>query len=486
MSAGAGAHLDEALAAAPVVAAARAALGGVPAWVVGGAVRDAARGEAVADLDLAVGGDPAAAAKAIAAATSSHAFELSAEFGTWRVVDRAREWQVDVSAIRGDSIEADLGARDFTVGAIAVPLAGGEPIDPHGGLGDLDRGVLRMVSPSSFAEDPLRLLRAPRLAAALGLEIEPATAARAVSEASRAGEPAGERQLLELRQLVGGPDPLRALELLDRLELTAAVLPELAALRGVEQGPNHHLDVHGHTIAVLERTLEIEGDLERFAGERAAETAELLAEPLADEVTRGTALRFGALLHDIGKPATRGERNGHVTFIGHDAVGAEMIGEMLGGRLRASRALTDHLRGLALHHLRLGFMVHEMPLPPRRVHEYLRATQPVAADVTLLTVADRLSARGSGPFATDAAIEAHLELARSMLGAALDWRRDGPPPPFVKGDELAAELGIEPGPELGEALSELESAQYAGEVGSRDEAIAWARMRRTSAERDFR
>src|SRR6185312_6256708 len=120
------------------------------------------------------------------------------------------------------------------------------------------------------------------------------------------------------------------LELLDGLGLTTAVLPELAALRGVEQGPNHHLDVHSHTIAVLERTLEIEQDLERFAGERAAEAAELLDEPLADGVTRGTALRFGALFHDIGKPATRGERNGYVTFIGHDAVGAEIIGQVCG------------------------------------------------------------------------------------------------------------------------------------------------------------
>jgi hypothetical protein len=114
-------------------------------------------------------------------------------------------------------------------------------------------------------------------------------------------------------------------------------------------------------------------------------------------------------------------------------------------------------------------------LPPRRVHEYLRATEPVAADVTLLTVADRLSARGSGPFATEEAIEAHLALARQVLAAALDWRRDGPPAPLLRGDELAAELGIEEGPELGELLAELEAAQYAGEVATRGEAVERAR-----------
>lgn len=464
----------------PLVAAAARALGnGEGVWIVGGAVRDAALGQEVADLDLAVAGDPGRVARAVAAELGEHAFELSAEFGTWRVVARDRGWQVDATVLRGESIEADLAARDFTIGAVAVPLAGGEPIDPRGGLVDLERGVLRVVGESSFGEDPLRLLRAARLAAGLGLEVDPATVALARAAASRAADPAGERQLAELRQLLGGPDPLRGLALLDELGLTAVVLPELEGLRGVEQGPNHHLDVHGHTLAVLERTLEVESELDRFAGERAGEVAALLAEPLADEMSRGTALRFGALLHDIGKPATRAERDGFVGFRGHDQVGAEIVGEIC-ARLRASRRLTQHLRGLTLHHLRLGFLIPEAPLPPRRVHEYLRATEPVGVDVTLLTVADRLSARGSGPLASPEMVEAHLALARQMVAAALDWRRDGPPVPLLRGDELASELGIEQGPELGKLLSELEAAQYAGEVHDRAGALQHARQVRSS------
>jgi poly(A) polymerase len=461
--------------ASPLVGLARRALAEQPqAWIAGGAVRDAALDREVTDLDLAVSGDPAAAAKAVAREGDGHAFELSTEFATWRAVARDRSWQLDVTALRGETIEADLAARDFTLGAVAVPLGGGDLVDPFGGIADLERRRLRAVGEASFRADPLRLLRAARLAAELDLEIAAETAELARAEVGRAAEPAGERQLAELRRLIGGPAPLRGLELLDELGLTAAVLPELEALRGVEQGPNHHLDVHGHTLAVLERTLEVEADLERFAGGRAAEVQALLDEPLADEMSRGTALRLGALLHDIGKPATRGERDGYVTFIGHDSTGAEIVGRIC-RRLRASGRLTQHLQALTRHHLRLGFMVHEAPLPPRRVHEYLRATQPVAADVTLLTVADRLSARGSGPFATEEAIEAHLELAREMLAAALDWRRAGPPEPLVRGDELATELGIAEGPELGELLAELEAAQYAGEIGTREEALERAR-----------
>jgi poly(A) polymerase len=463
--------VSDRLAAAPVVAAARHALGDVdPAWIVGGAVRDAVLGRDVTDLDLAVGGDPGGAARAIAGELGEHAFELSAEFGTWRVASRGQGGQIDVTAIRGESIEADLAQRDFTIGAVAVPLAGGEPIDPFAGLTDLADRRLRAVSGSSFGDDPLRLLRAARLAAELGLEIEPCTVALAHAAARRAADPAGERQLAELRLLMGGPDPLCGLRLLDELGLTPVVLPEVEALRGVEQGPNHHLDVYDHTIAVLEHTLEVEGDLDRFAGARASEVAALLDEPLADEVSRRTALRFGALFHDIAKPQTRAERDGFVGFRGHDQVGAKMIAGVC-RRLRASRKLTQHLQGLALHHLRLGFLIPEMPLPPRRIHAYLRATEPVAVDVTLLTVADRLSARGNGPIAAPEMVAAHLLLAREMIAAALDWRREGPPPPLLRGDEVAAALGIEPGPELGSAMAELEAAQYAGEVTDREGAL---------------
>ncbi len=467
--------LVDRLAEAPLVAAARQALGDAGGvWIVGGAVRDAALGEEVGDLDLAVAGDPGAVAKAIAAGLGEHAFELSAEFGTWRVVSPGRGWQVDATVLRGEGIESDLAERDFTIGAVAVPLAGGRAVDPFDGLGDLERRTLRAVGDGSFAADPLRLLRAARLAAELSLEVDGGTVALARASASRAAEPAGERQLAELRQLLGGPDPLRGLALLDELGLTAVVLPELETLRGVEQGPNHHLDVHGHTLAVLEHALEVEQDLPRFAGERAEEVAALLAEPLADEMTRGTALRFGALFHDIGKPATRAERDGFIGFRGHDEVGAGIVTGIC-ERLRASRRLTQHLQGLTLHHLRLGFLIPEAPLPPRRVHEYLRATEPVAVDVTLLTVADRLSARGAGPLARPEMVDAHLALARQMVAAALDRRRDGPPPPLLRGDELARELGIERGPRLGELLGELEAAQYAGEVNDRDAALEHAR-----------
>jgi poly(A) polymerase len=447
------------------------------AWVVGGAVRDALLGREVVDADIVVTpGEEAAAAKGIARAAGGAAFPLSEEFGTWRAISAERDWHVDVTALRGADLDADLAHRDFTVNAVAVPLAelDAAPIDPTGGVADLERRVLRVVSERSFADDPLRLLRAARIAAALELEIDSGTVELARAESSRAAEPAGERRLGELRLLVAGPDPIHAFELLHELGATGGVLPELEALRGVEQNPNHHLDVHGHTVEVLRQLLVIESDLDTYAGDSADGVRELLAMPLGDGFTRREGLRLGALMHDIGKPHTKGEHSGYVTFIGHDSVGADLVAQSL-GRLGASRALSRYVEGLTRHHLHLGFMVHERPVPARRLYDYLAQCGDVAPDVTLLTAADRMSARGSGPVAAPEMIAAHLELVREVLPAALEWQREGPPDPPIRGDDLARELGIEEGPRLGALIEELRAAVFAGEVEDRERAVEHAR-----------
>jgi poly(A) polymerase len=466
----------QALEAAPSIVAARTALEQHgQAWIVGGAIRDAVLGEEVADADLAVErGSEERAARTIAEVAGGTAFRLSEEYATWRAIAPTDGWHVDVAALRAETIEDDLRARDFTVNAIARPLAGGGLVDPTGGLADSEARLLRAASDHAFRDDPIRLLRTPRLAAAYDLEVEPGTAELARSASAHASDPAGERQFAELRGIVAGPRPLRGIELMEELGLTAAVLPELEALRGVVQNPNHHLDVLGHTLTVLEEWLGLERDLGSFAGELAPEIDAFLAEPLADELSRREALRFGALFHDLGKPQTRSEGTGYVTFIGHDEVGAGIIAG-ISKRLRVSRKLSTHLQGLALHHLRLGFLIHQRPLLRRAVYDYLVATEPVSADVTLLSVADRLAARGEGPLASAEMVQAHLDLAREMLRDALAWHRDGPPRPPISGDDLARELGLEPGPELGRVLEELRAEAFTGEISGRDEALERAR-----------
>src|SRR3954469_7437191 len=181
---------------------ARDALAGEPAWLVGGAVRDRLLGRKTTDVDVALAGDPAAAARAIARATRGAAFELSGAFGAWRVVAGGHAWHVDLVRLRDGDIAADLAARDFTINAMAEPLAGGELLDPHGGRADLEARRLRMVSPGALVEDPLRALRAVRLVTELDLELDPDTGAAVAANAVSIAEVAPERVFGELKRVV--------------------------------------------------------------------------------------------------------------------------------------------------------------------------------------------------------------------------------------------------------------------------------------------
>jgi poly(A) polymerase len=462
----------------------RAALAGRRAWLVGGAVRDRALGRhsEISDVDVVVDGDPAESARAVARAAGRAAcFALSEDFGAWRVVAPDSSWQVDVEALRGGSLEQDLRLRDFTVNAIAEPIDGGAPIDPLGGLSDLAARRLRMAGPSGFIDDPLRVLRLARVAIELDLEPDRDTMTAAVAQAGALRNVSPERVFTELRRILAAPRGRSGIEMLGELGATAVVLPELDALRGVEQNRYHHRDVYGHTLEVLDRVVELtvaDGRTLEGAGpwmaQHGPQVAGLLAEPLADGLTRGEALRWGALLHDAAKPLTREIRlgDGRVTFIGHDVRGAGLAREVL-ERLRASERLRAHVAALVRHHLRPGFLVHEsQPLSRRTVFAYMKACTPVEVDVTLLSVADRLATRGDR---AEESTEAHLRVVGDLLADALRWRADGPPRRLLRGDELAAKLAIPVGPRIGMLLSAIAEAQYAGEISTSEQALEYAR-----------
>jgi poly(A) polymerase len=464
------------------------------AWIVGGSLRDELLGRPVRDVDVAVAGDPARAARAVAEQVRGPVFRLSEAFGAWRVIDRRAERVYDFAPLQGETIEADLAKRDFTVNAMARPVdlpalgtgggdalgarAGGEAaplIDPLGGRADLESRTLRVLGPEAYDSDPLRTLRLARFAAELGFAPDPETERLTQAAAARVTGAAGERVFGELRRLVIADGALAGLELADRLGVLDAVLPELTALHGVDQSDYHHLDVYDHTFEVLGQQIEVESRLDELFGADAARLRGVLSEPLGDELTRGEALRFGALVHDIGKPDTRDVRaDGRITFMGHDALGERMVRDLC-RRLRTSERFARFLAGLTRHHLVLGFLVHERPLDRAQVYRYLRRTAPVEVEVTLLSCADRLATRGRR---ADEATAVHLELAAHLMTAALDWREHGPPRVPVRGDELAEELGIEPGPELGRLLRALEEAAYVGDAGTREQALALARRLR--------
>jgi putative nucleotidyltransferase with HDIG domain len=437
-------------------------------------VRDLAMGRPVRDVDLALSGDVRAAAHRLAAISGAPLFRLSEEFGAWRVVASDRSWHADLNPLRGVTIEEDLAARDLTVNAMALPLGGGERIDPFDGAADLAAGTLRAVGPRSLVDDPLRVLRIARIATELGFTPDDATVALARDAAPATAGVAQERVFAELRRILAASDPVAGMRWADRLGLVASLLPELDALRGVEQSHYHHLDVYDHTLEVLEQCARLRADASAAFGDQAAAVGRVLGEPLADEADRGVGLMLGALLHDIAKPQTQTDfGGGRLGFPDHDRQGAEASREIL-GRLRVSERMRAHVAGLARHHLRLGFLVHQRPLGRGDVYRYLRACGAVAVDVTVLSVADRLATRGRK---ADEAIAKHLGLAQEIMADALAWHADGPPPPLLRGDELAREIERAPGPWLADALEALGEAQYTGAVTTREQAVAWARGR---------
>jgi tRNA nucleotidyltransferase/poly(A) polymerase len=254
---------------------ARDVLEGEEAWIVGGAVRDETLGRPVLDLDIACR-EPEQAARRFSRLTRGAPFPLSERHGAWRVaLDDGRT--VDFTPLH-DGIEDDLATRDFTINAVARPLAGGEPADPFGGLEDLKCRVLRAVAPTIFEDDPLRLLRAVRLEDELSFRLDEETAELVRRNASLVGRPAGERLLAELMRLTA-----TGYERLDELGLLAALGGSLERLRGLgETSPEMRL------VAVFGRRLErlpVSNEVRRYA-------STLLRAERPDDVSARSVFRF--------------------------------------------------------------------------------------------------------------------------------------------------------------------------------------------------
>ena len=254
---------------------AREVLAGEEAWVVGGAVRDELLGRPLVDLDIACR-EPEAAARRFARRAGGAPFPLSERHGAWRVAFPDGR-TLDFTPLR-NGIEADLATRDFTINAVARPLAGGEPVDPFGGVRDLEEKVLRAVGPTVFEDDPLRLLRAVRLADELDFRIDEETEGLLRKHAALVGHPAGERVLAELERL--SAQGFRRLDELGLLEPLGGSLDRLERLES--PGPEMRLvAVFGERLGAF----PVSNELRRYAG------ALLRAEPPA-EITPRSVYRF--------------------------------------------------------------------------------------------------------------------------------------------------------------------------------------------------
>ncbi|MBI2872313.1 MAG: CCA tRNA nucleotidyltransferase [Chloroflexi bacterium] len=459
--------------------------------MVGGFLRDTLLGRPTVDVDLAVEGDALSLTRALVDGLGGSYVPLDTERGVARAlvpVGGGARVVVDVATMQGD-IHADLARRDFTVNAMAVPLGRflqrgwrRHLLDPWGGLADLERRRVRALGEEVFPQDPCRLLRAVRLAATLGFQVDEATLEAMRRHAALVVNVAAERQREEFLRLLAAPQACPWLYVMDDVGLLCALVPELEEGRGVAQPREHYWDVLRHnieTVGAAERLLSRDGLSQEVLEEVPwdEEVARYFGEQVSDGHTRGTLLKVACLLHDVAKPASRSvEPSGRVRFFGHHTMGAETAQAIL-RRLHMSGRGVELVRLMVEHHLRPNQMAQPEEMPTQRaVYRYFRDLGEAAVGTLFLSMADHLAARG--PLLEFTNWRAHARIIGYVLSTGFAPTTGKPGRPAVRvltGHDLMSELGLEPGPGLGRLLEALNEAQAAGEVSTRAEALALAR-----------
>ena len=457
---------------------------GIPAYLVGGFVRDMLLARDTADIDIAVTADALSVAPQVAAILGGKYIPLDEENGVGRVALPDIKWQVDFTTLQGD-IGQDLARRDFTIDAMAIELDKiveavidtGNLIDPFNGQEDLRRRLVRAVSSSVFEADAVRLIRAVRLAAELGFRIDDPTETLILQHSRLITQVAGERLREELLRLLALPGAGPRLFYLDELGLLTALIPEMSLAMGVEQPKIHVWDVFDHslhTVSAAEFLLR-EGTWEH-AGEEilalvpwSAGLCQHFDQEISSGSTRRSMLKLAALFHDIAKPHTKTiDDDGRARFLGHPQEGAATAAAIM-ERLRFSNREIQLVELLVKYHLRPTQMSHE-GLPTRRaIYRYFRDTGEAGIDLLFLCLADHLATRG--PLLDLHQWQEHALMTEYVLARHFDEESLSAPARLIDGHDVMKTFGLSPGPRVGELLEALREAQAAGEVTSRQEAL---------------
>ena len=473
----------------PIVAATAsfAAANRLDFFVVGGAVRDALLGRARPDkalnLDFAIPSGALAAARRLAAHLHGTYVLLDEEMGSARIIadDGGARIELDLSDFRGPTLEADLRLRDFTINAMAVPLAAwcagsweSELVDPTEGRRDLAARTLRACFPGTFEEDPLRILRAFRFASELMCAWDPALPGLLQAAAPGLARVSGERIRDELFGIFHTDYASHAVREMERLGLIEVLFPELVPGRGMDQGGFHHLNVLEHqleTIAQCDRVLK---DFAEFSPDLREPMARYVEAHPVEPRSIKAMIKLGGLLHDVGKPATkRVKEDGQIWFLGHEHFGAELV-TAVGERLKLSNREAQTLWKLVLYHLRPGHLSRAPVLTRRAIFRFYRDLEEDGPACLFVWWADRLSTLG--PLSHVNQIDQQRAFLEELFRAYFFKPEEAVrPPKLIDGNELMKELSLPPSPKIGTLLSAIQEAQAEGSVSSRDEALALAR-----------
>lgn len=414
--------------------------------LVGGPVRDLFLGRTATDLDFTTDASPdqtLAAVRGWADAT----WEIGRDFGTIGL--RRGEHQLEITTYRaeayepgsrkpvvafGSSLEDDLVRRDFTINSMALRLPSLELVDPHGGVRDLAAGILRTPgSPeSSFDDDPLRMMRAARFASQLDLQVAPEVLEAMTDMAGRLDIVSAERVREELVKLIRGRRPQRGIEIMVETGLADVVLPEVPALRLETDAAHHHKDVYQHSLTVMQQAADLETDDDGPV-------------PAPD-----FPLRFAALMHDIGKPATRRfGADGEVTFRHHEMVGAKLVRRRMKALRFDNETIATVARLVELHMRFYGYG--DADWTDSAVRRYVRDAGPQLERLHRLTRAD-VTTRNRRKSARLARTYDELE---QRIAALAEQEELEAMRPELDGQQIMAALDIGPGPQVGRAYAFL-------------------------------
>lgn len=435
--------------------------------LVGGPVRDAFLGVAPHDFDLTTSAPPERTEELLAL-WGQAVWDVGKEFGT--IGGRRGATSVEVTTYRsdtyevgsrkpevsfGDSLEGDLTRRDFTVNAMAMRLPSMALVDPHHGLEDLAQSRLRtpVTAEQSFDDDPLRIMRAARFAAQLGIDVDLDVMEAMEAMAPRLKIVSAERIRAELERLIVSPFPRRGLELMVHTGVAAIVLPEVAELVSTVDEHKRHKDVYEHTLTVLEQAMDLE-------------TGPDGAVPAPDFV-----LRFAALMHDVGKPATRRFEGGSVSFHHHEIVGAKLTRKRMRA-LKFDKATTEAVAGLVALHLRFhGYG--EAAWTDSAVRRYVADAGDLLERLHRLTRADCTTRNRRKALMLSAAYD-DLE---SRIAALREQEELDAIRPDLDGDQIMEILGLRPSRAVKMARDHLLELRMEhgplGEEGAKEALLTW-------------
>jgi poly(A) polymerase len=458
-------------------------------------VRDYLINRSTVDYDFVVDGDAILLARQFADRMDGDYFDLDKVRGIGRVIledASGLRRTFDFARMRGSDIDSDLKARDFTINALAMNLENPKRIlDPTGGMKDLKGKVLRVCSSSSIEDDPVRALRAVRLATELELQIEPDTILQVGEAASTLAQVSPERIRDELFRILDALRPVSALRMLDRLDLLRVVFPDLADLESLELSASQSstsiefalstVDRLGDLLSVLapdnEQQIISDSMLTKVAS-NLDRVRDDLNTHLNVALTYGRKVRqllfFAALYHYAGKSTAK------LVFendqILDDDIG-DCIADMVEARavaLRLSNAEVMRLRKIVTFHVCPNGLEHFLPIAPRSIYRFFQKAGNAGVEATLLSLANEMVIDSHS--GNQEKWKACLEVAQSLLEAYFLARAELiDPPPLVRGGDLTQNLGVEPGSEIGRLLEIIREAQAVGEVSTPAEALDLAR-----------